>query len=129
MYFSGLDIILALLYLLIIWWEAKQSQLSLIQQILVGFLWQMPAFFLSLGILFGLDQSTDLSYYSIFILQLWHTPMLPFSTLLPVLVLLNKPLYYFELFLMAPLLWSFYLLPRINRTVALQKQKKLNPLV
>lgn len=129
MYFPGLDIILAPLYVLIIWWEAKHSQLSLIQQSLVGFLWQMPALFLSLAVLFGLEQANDFSYYIIFILQLWHTPVLPFSTLLPVWVLLDKPLYYFELFLMAPLLWSFYLLPRINRTVALQKQKKLNPLV
>lgn len=129
MYFPGLDIILALLYVLIIWWEAKHSQLSLIQQSLVGFLWQMPAIFLSLGILLGLDQSTDLSYYSIFILQLWHTPVLPFSTLLPALVLLDKPLYYFELFLMAPLLWAVYLLPRFNRKKIMQNQKKVNPLV
>ena len=128
MFFPGLDIALALLYLLIIWWEADHSQLSSVQQGIVGFIWQVPALFLSLSILLGLDQSTDFSYYFVFILQLLHTPILPLTTLLPTLVMPDKPLYYYLLFIIAPLLWTVYLLPSLNRKISKQKHKNLNPL-
>lgn len=128
MYFPGLDIALALLYLLVIWLEAKHCQLSPVQQGIVGFIWQVPALFLSLSILLGLDQSTDFSYYFVFILQLLHTPILPLTTLLPTLVMPDKPLYYYLLFIIAPLLWTVYLLPSLNRKISKQKQKNLNPL-
>jgi len=113
MYFPGLDLVLASLYLVLIWQEARRSSASCgpVQQGIVGFLWQLPAIFLSLSILLGLDQATDFSYYFIFILQLWHTPVLPIISLIPLHNVGDKPLYYSLLFLMVPLLWSFYLMP------------------
>ena len=113
MYFSGLDLPLALIYLVLIWQEARRSRsfCSPIQQGIVGFLWQLPGIFLSLSILLGLDRATDFSYYFIFILQLWHTPVLPIISLLPLQIIGDKPLYYYFLFLMVPLLWSLYLFP------------------
>jgi hypothetical protein len=63
----------------------------------------------------GLDKATDFSYYFIFMLQLWHTPLLPLTTVLPDLLQLDKPFYYYELFVMTPLLWMVYFLPRLKR--------------
>lgn len=121
MYYPGLDVVLALLYLVIILREAYYCKFSFIQQSLIGIVWQLPAGFLSLPVLFGLDQSTNFSYYFIFMLQLWHTPVLPLFTLLPDFIQLDKPFYYYELFLMAPLLWVIYILPFINRLFFLRK--------
>ncbi|MBP1760561.1 MAG: hypothetical protein H6Q64_103 [Firmicutes bacterium] len=126
MYYPGLDIVLALLYLLIIWWEASYKNLSLFLQCLVGLAWQLPALYLSLSIIMGLDQATDFSYYFVFMLQLWHTPVMPLATLMPNLIRLDKPFYYYELFVFAPLLWTIYLLPWFRRKKLLQK--KFNPL-
>lgn len=118
MYFSGLDLPLALIYLVLIWQEARRSSsfCGPIMQGVLGFIWQLPGIFLSLAILLGLDQSTDFSYYFIFILQLWHTPVLPILSFLPLHSIGDKPLYYYLLFLMAPILWSFYLLPVLMKT-------------
>jgi hypothetical protein len=126
MYYPGLDIVLAFFYLLIIWKEASSESVSFIRQFLIGFVWQVPAMFLSLTLLLGLDQSTDFSYYYIFILQLWHTPLLPLTTLLPNLIYMERPFYYYELFLFAPLLWIIYLLPLVIHKKSLHK--KINPL-
>lgn len=115
MFYPGLDIVLALLYLVIIWGEASYKSFSFVRQCLVGFAWQLPALFLSLSILLRLDQATDFSYYYVFMLQLWHTPALPLTTLLPELIRLDKPFYYYELFIFAPLLWTIYLLPWFRR--------------
>ncbi|HWQ75492.1 MAG TPA: hypothetical protein VN441_09270, partial [Syntrophomonas sp.] len=51
-------------------------------------------------------------------LQLWHTPLLPLTTLLPHVSLLARPLYYYEMFLMAPLLAVIYLLPLFKKSSA-----------
>lgn len=113
MYFPGLDLLFALLYFVLVWQEAKHSSLFCgpIQQGIVGFLWQLPGMLLALSILLGWDQATDFSYYFIFILQLWHAPVLPIISLFPLHNLGDKPLYYYLLFLMVPLLWSLYLFP------------------
>lgn len=124
MYYPGLDIALSLLYLLIILGEASYKRFSFLQQNLIGIVWQLPALFLSLTVLLGLDRATDFSYYFIFMLQLWHTPVLPLITLLPDFIHLDKPFYYYELFLMAPLLWTIYVLPLIKRNKSLFHQKK-----
>jgi hypothetical protein len=123
MYYPGLDIALALLYLLIIWQEGRYKKFSFIQQGLVGIFWQMPALLISLSMLLGLDQAADFSYYFIFMLQLWHTPILPLTTLQPVIAYLDKPLYYYALYLMAPLLWIFYLLPLLIQIGSPSNQK------
>jgi hypothetical protein len=95
--------------------EASYKSFSFVRQCLVGFAWQLPALFLSLSILLRLDQATDFSYYYVFMLQLWHTPALPLTTLLPELIRLDKPFYYYELFIFAPLLRTINLLPWFRR--------------
>lgn len=111
MYFPGLDLLLAGLYLFFLWREAKQSGLSPLQQAVAGALWQLPGIFLAGSVLLNLDKGTDFSYYFVFMLQLWNTPVLPFINLIPVYNLSSMPLYYYLLFVMVPLLWVFYLLP------------------
>jgi len=128
MYYPGLDVVLSLLYLLLIWQEGSYKRFSFIRQFLIGFFWQIPALFLTVSMLLGLDQATDFSYYYIFMLQLWHTPILPLTTLVPAFTYLDRPLYYYELYLMAPLLWILYLLPLLKRKKSLHDQKELNPL-
>lgn len=113
MYFPGLDLLLAGLYLFFLWREAIQSGLGPLPQAMVGILWQLPGIFLAGSVLLNLDQATDFSYYFIFMLQLWHTPVLPFLNLIPVMNFGNMPLYYYLLFVMVPLLWAFYLFPAI----------------
>lgn len=117
MYYPGLDILLAGLFLWVIWKEAGEKSFSLLQQSLVAITWQLPALFLSLSVLLGLDKNTDFSYYFIFMLQLWHTPLLPLTTVLPDLLQLDRPFYYYELFIMTPLLWVVYLLPWLKRSL------------
>ncbi len=115
MYYPGLDIILAGLFLLVVWGEADYQRFSWLQQSLIAIIWQLPAFFLSMSVLLGLDKATDFSYYFIIMLQLWHTPLLPLTTVQPDLLQLDKPFYYYELFVMTPLLWMVYFLPRLKR--------------
>lgn len=117
MYYPGLDILLAGLFLWVIWKEAGEKSFSLLQQGLVAITWQLPALFLLLSVLLGLDKTTDFSYYFIFMLQLWHTPLLPLATVLPDLLQLDRPFYYYELFIMTPLLWVVYLLPWLKRSL------------
>lgn len=117
MYYPGLDIGLALLFLWVIWQEAGEQKFSLWQQSLIAIIWQLPALFLSSSVLLGLDKATDFSYYFIFMLQLWHTPLLPLTTVLPDLLQMDRPFYYYELFLMTPLLWVIYGLPRLKRVM------------
>lgn len=117
MYYPGLDILLAGLFLWVIWKEAGEKSFTLLQQGLVAITWQLPALFLLLSVLLGLDKTTDFSYYFIFMLQLWHTPLLPLTTVLPDLLQLDRPFYYYELFIMTPLLWVVYLLPWLKRSL------------
>lgn len=114
MYFPGLDLLLAALYLFLLWREAKNSGLHPLKQAAAGALWQLPGLFLAGSVLLNLDQGTDFSYYYVFMLQLWHTPILPVINLIPVYHLKNMPLYYYLLFVMVPLLWFVYLLPALQ---------------
>lgn len=115
MYFSGLDLLLAFLYLCLIWREASYSgtRFQPLQQGIISTLWQLPGIVLAAVVLLGLGQAADFSYYSIFILQLWHTPVLPLISLFPLSSVGDKPLYYYILFLLVPLLWIFYWLPAL----------------
>jgi len=114
MYFPGLDIVLSVLYLILLWEEGKSSSRMLLnhkKQALVAMLWQLPGFILSVSVILGLDQLTDFAYYFIFILELWQTPILPLISIIPVWTILDKPLYYYLLFMMVPVMAVYYYLP------------------
>lgn len=116
MYYPGLDILLAIIYLILLWEEGKntwQLQPKLLRQALVACLWQLPGFFLAGSILLGLDRLTEFAYYFVFILELWHTPVLPLISLLPVWTARGLPVYYGLLFAMVPVLTLYYCLPGI----------------
>jgi hypothetical protein len=119
MYYPGLDIILAILYLIMLWEEGKHSSRVLHnyrKQVLVAVIWQLPGLILGLSVLLGLDRLTDFAYYFVFILELWQTPILPLVSLIPSWMIIGKPIYYYSLFLMVPMLAMFYYLPA-NRLV------------
>jgi len=114
MYFPGLDILLSILYLILLWEEGKSSfrtHRSHKKQALIAILWQLPGFILSLSVVFGLDRLTDFAYYFIFILELWQTPIIPLVSVIPVWTIMDKPLYYYLLFLMVPIMAIYYYLP------------------
>jgi hypothetical protein len=126
MYFPGLDIVLSILYIILLREEGKYS-IHLLQskrkQGLIAFLWQLPGFFMGISVIFGLDRLTDFAYYFVFMLELWLTPILPLISLLPVWTIAERPVYYYFLFIVVPLLAGFYYLPACNL-----KKKKVNPL-
>lgn len=114
MYFPGVDLVLAAVYLGLIWAEGSYAWLQLGsrgQQALVAFLWQLPGFFMGFTILTGLDRLSDMAYYFVFILELWQTPVLPWLSLLPVWTIQGTPLYYSLLFVLVPVLTLIYLAP------------------
>jgi hypothetical protein len=118
MYFPGVDIGLALLYLFVINWEGRYAATGLkgpFKQVAVAILWQMPGFVLAGSVLLGLDQLTDFAYYFIFILELWVTPLLPLVSLIPLVKMAGYPLYYYFLFLLVPLMGLIYLEPLVFR--------------
>lgn len=114
MYFPGLDIILSILYLILLREEGKHSAQVLLdhkKQALVAGIWQLPGFILGASVLLGLDRLTDFAYYFVFILELWQTPILPLVSLIPAWTIIDKPIYYYYLFLMVPVLAILYYLP------------------
>lgn len=130
MYFPGLDLLLSFLYLALLWQEASRSiyKSQPIKQGLIGFLWQMPGIILVLAVCLGWDFSVDFSYYFIFMLELWQTPVLPFISLLPAWIWHAKPLYYYLLMLMVPLLIIFYFAPACQKGFTPLSTEKMNPL-
>jgi len=111
MYFPGLDLLLAFLYLGILWKEARynNANLSPLGQTIVGFLWQLPGIVLIFTICLAWNLSDGFSYYAIFILELWQTPILPIISLIPVYYWAGRPLYYYLLLIMVPILIGYYL--------------------
>jgi len=117
MYYPGADIAVSLLYCYVIWKEGRYAAFQLAtcrESVIAGLLWQMPALLLSGAALLDL-KITDLTYYSIFILQLWETPVMPIISLGPRALGLNKPLYYYMLFIMIPILLLLYIQPLTRR--------------
>lgn len=107
-YYPGLDILMALLYLVVVAAEAfRFSQYSAREQIMVALLWQAPAWFLTVV---NLLQVTDIASYSIFILQLWYTPLIGLLSLPGLPVVDEKPLYYYLTLLMPVIMSSYYFL-------------------
>ena len=80
-YYPGLDMVLSLLYLYLLYREGQMCSLNLINRWLVGFLWQAPALVFAIF-------STGLFHfgaanYGIFLLSFWATPLLPSFPWLP----------------------------------------------
>lgn len=119
MYFPGLDIVLSILYLLLLWQEGKYTYRMMgspKKQALVAIIWQLPGFILGSSVILGLDRLTDFAYYFIFILELWVTPVLPLVSLIPAWTIMERPVYYYLLFIMVPVLAVYYTLPAIKST-------------
>lgn len=117
MYFPGLDIVLSILYFYLLWAEGKYSQRMLHNhqsQALTALIWQLPGFILVGSVLLSLDVVADFAYYFIFILELWDTPVLPLVSLLPAWTILDRPVYYYLLFLTVPGLAYYYYLAAGN---------------
>ncbi len=114
MYYPGLDIILSIIYLFLLWEEGKHTHRMLRnpkQQALIASLWQLPGFILGASVILGIERVTDLAYYFVFMLELWVTPILPLVSLLPHWIILERPIYYYLLFVMVPFLTVYYYLP------------------
>ncbi len=118
MYYPGLDIILSILYLVVLWEEGnytfRRIQNSL-KQAAVAVIWQLPGFILALSVILKWDRLTDFAYYFIFILELWVTPVLPLISLLPTWTILERPLYYYLFFVLVPILAVYYCLPLLRK--------------
>lgn len=113
MYFPDLDVVLAILYLYLLWKEGQYAQQILpnkSQQALIALLWQLPGFILAGLVLLSLD---SFAYY-ISMLVLWDTPAVPLVSLLPGWNMMGRPLYYYSLSLLVPLLAFLYFLPALN---------------
>lgn len=118
-YYPGLDIALSILYLLLLWTEGQHSWRILRspwKQALIAVFWQLPGFLLAGSILSGLDRLTEFAYYFVFILELWHTPVLPLISLLPVGTILDIPIYYGLSYIMVPVLSFYYYMPAMMPT-------------
>jgi len=120
MYFPGLDIVLALLYLVLLWEEGKYTYRVLRnpkRQALIAGIWQLPGLILAVSVILRLDRLTDFAYYFVFALELWVTPILPLISLIPTWIILERPIYYFLLFMMVPILAVYYYLP-VHRPIS-----------
>lgn len=112
-YYPGLDIFMAVLYLVVVAAEAINfSRFSTRDKVFVAFLWQAPAWFFMLAALW---QVSGLASYAIFILQLWYTPLVGLLSLPGLPVLAERPLYYY-LTLFMPFIMScyYYLFTRVR---------------
>lgn len=107
MYFPGLDLLLAVLYLVILRREANYNQ-SWLGRTLIGIGWQLPGLLFSFLAALSFKFSESITYYSIFMLELWHTPVLPVISLFPAYRIFARPLYYYLLFASAPILAVLY---------------------
>lgn len=114
MYFPGFDVVLAALYLWLIWAEARQAAAemgSLVKQAVIAVAWQLPGLLMGFFLLTGLDRLTEFAYYFVFMLELWQTPVLPWLSLLPSWFIGGWPVYYIMIFVLVVLLIFIYLLP------------------
>lgn len=114
MYFPGLDVVLAALYLWLVWAEARQAAAkmgSLVKQTVIAAAWQLPGIVMGFSLLTGLDRLTEFAYYFVFMLELWQTPVLPWLSLLPLWTLNGWPVYYIMIFVLVAVLLGIYMLP------------------
>jgi hypothetical protein len=108
-YFSGLDIILALLFLVIILSEAGSvSRDTRFRAEVIAIIWQLPGILLSLLIVTRISDGFYLGQYLIFLLEFWYTPVLPLISILNSLFL-PTPAYYYMLIYTPFFLIFFYI--------------------
>jgi len=81
MYIPGLDFLFAIIYILLIIVEGKESVVSLgaSQTLIAALLWQLP------GLVLAALVMQSLSYNAIFLLEIWVTPLIPVISLAPAL--------------------------------------------
>ncbi|HOB11652.1 MAG TPA: hypothetical protein PLM20_00890 [Syntrophomonadaceae bacterium] len=116
-YYPGLDIVLAVLYLLIITMQIRSlGGETKCRAIKVFLIWQAP------GIVFSLISLLPWSWwgikeYAFFLLMFWYTPVVPLLSLLQ-WVVAGYPIYYYLLLAM-PLIYGliFMVLTRIKQPV------------
>jgi hypothetical protein len=79
MYIPGLDILLAIVYLLIIFVEGKTciDLFGFSRTLALALLWQIP------GFLFVVLYASTQFLYFVVALELWATPLIPFISLFP----------------------------------------------
>jgi hypothetical protein len=114
MYYPGLDIILSILYFVLLWEEGKYTYRTVRnakKQAFIAAIWQLPGLILGISVIIGLERVLDFATYFVFILEFWVTPILPLISLLPTWTILDRPVYYYLLFFMVPILAIYYYLP------------------
>lgn len=108
MFFPGLDILLSIMYLLIVGYTGRTTQVNCLQKFAVIVCWQGPGAIMS--ILISLKMVwLDLSNYSYFIMEFWYTPVIPLLSLVTAKMPNGYPLYYYLLLFM-PIILSLYFL-------------------
>jgi hypothetical protein len=107
-YFSGLDVILSLLFMAVILIEGVNQTRSKLTLITV-LLWQLPGIILSLAISTGISSAMPGGEYYIFVLELWYTPVIPLIALLSA-PFLPAPAYYNMLLWLPLILCVCYLI-------------------
>jgi hypothetical protein len=104
-FFPGLDLLLALLYIIVLIAEGRlHPEMTIAQKSSVVFLWQGPALFMSIYVLAEFTFA-NLDDYAIFAMQFWTAPLLPWWSLLNAPTPGSYPLYYYYV-LASPLLFA-----------------------
>lgn len=106
-YFPGLDLALAFVYLAVIGTEAflyRREGWS--RNILAALIWQLPGLILSLMSIAPAG-AWGVANYGFFVLEFWYTPLVPVLSCLWGFTVQGKPLYYY-LLLAAPVIMLFY---------------------
>ncbi len=96
-YFPGLDIMVAVIYLLVIALESRRAtRLPFIKKIMTALVWQAPGIFFA-AVLLSSFNFMGLYEYAIFMLHFWFTPLLGLLSLAGISFYFDKPLYYYIL--------------------------------
>jgi hypothetical protein len=100
MYFPGLGLLLALIYLAVIYQEGRRLTAALegdlFRALMTAVLWQLPALILITVNFLQLSSLGGLYHYSFFMLEIWQTQLLPLLSFLPASWLIQgHPVYYY----------------------------------
>lgn len=127
MYFPGLDLALAIIYLISIGIEAGLNHsCTRVRVLVIILIWQLPGLILSLTSIAPAGMWGQANY-AFFILEFWYTPLVPLLSCLSGWVIQGKPLYYY-LLLGAPIIIGgyYYLLAvsagYLNNRIGLKKK-------
>ena len=118
-YWSGMEYIAALLYLIVISREALSIRGCKVgRRIMASLLWQVPGYLMTIILLTGWNP-WQIYNYAIFILSFWMTPVLPWMSLFKSSSF-AYPAYYYGLLISAPFLslWVWVFSIKINPLAA-----------